>query len=128
MPIRHILALGLFLTLGVACSSVDNYCERQAECFEDKQCDWNDEACAAEAEGRLVSCNAELEAQMNATATGDDEQCDKCNDAREEYYACAVDLDSCNAFWDASDENSSCRNKYVRMVEACEDDRELCLQ
>ncbi len=123
--LRTTILLGLLAAAG--CSSVDDYCARHAECYV-KECERTDAACEAEAVGEEGSCNAELEADINATATGSNDICDDCNGAREAYYACASELEACSSFRDAHDTDGACYEQYQKMDTNCDNVRELCLE
>lgn len=100
-------------------------CAKEAQCFE-SDCKYTDDACAALADGVEASCNAKYDALREATETGDSSQCDQCLDAADALYDCLADVESCNAFEDATRQGGDCEDQAADYNQECGDVEEDC--
>jgi hypothetical protein len=114
--------------LGLGCgSSVDDYCNKLADCSE-RSCNYKDDTCAALAVGERQSCKAERESRLNALLTGDSAYCTRCAEAAQKLMGCMASVNSCAAFRIADDREGACWAEAQRHDELCQDERRHCYE
>ena len=127
--IRHAIfaPLAFALSLAACGSPVGDFCSKARECYM-KDCDFTNDACEAYASGREEACVADLNAELQATASGDSAVCERCIEATEEWLACAANTSSCAAFDDADNADGPCASELNNWGDACDNFEEICWQ